>query len=1105
MKRTLLKLMAVTAALFTAVLPLQAQTVVKGTVYDANGTDPLPGTTILLKGTNRAVSATANGAYAIEVSGERPVLVYQMLGYEAQEVPVGSRAVIDVTMKESAVQLSEVVVTALGITREEKSLGYAVSKLRNEELTSSISNNWMNAMSGKVAGLVLDKAGTGPGGSLRVTLRGDQSLNYGANEALFVVDGVPVSSGGVATSSVSNYAQIDAPVDYGNGAGDINPEDVESVTVLKGPAATALYGSRAANGAIIVTTKSGRRDKGLGITVSSSVVFEQAGFWPDFQTEYGSGSDMGLNPYVFWPLTAEMAPDGIATTRNISRYAFGEKFDASKLRYQYASKNWDTDEYTKLPWVYQDDWYTGVFRTGVTYNNTVSIDGNNGNGTSARFSFTDTRNDWILPNTGYTQQAVALAMNTEMNKYIKLNAKVNYLHKESDNMPVNGYAESSVMYDLIWGYNSNSINDWKNEYFNKRYNAINWNSPNGLNGNSLVFPSQASYNPYRSLYEELNGLNRDRVFGNIALTFNLYEGLTLDVRAGLDMAYEFRTQQKPYYTTNRPRGYYREQSFLQYELNNDFLLRYVNNKLVDDRLGLNVAFGGNTMSTRYHQSRITLSELNVEGVYNTENVPSGVNPDPYNYRSEKAVHSLYGFASLSWDDTYFLDITGRNDWSSTLARGNWSFFYPSVAGTVLLDRLLDFRHRAPWIDFLKLRLSWANVGNDTSPYSLDQYYSASSYPGGYTLPGTIPDPMIKPENVESWELGLEARFFRNRMGFDVAVYNSSTTNQIVSVNIDQISGATGMRINAGEIRNRGVEISAHFVPVELRDFSWSVDVNWTKIWNKLVSLQDDWDPTVPLQTDMGTTIGSRTYIYSYVGDEMHVIYGKGYQKAPDGAYYLDKDGNRVDCAGMDIVSSEGYPMLDEQPTTRVGKVNPDWRAGLTTRLTYKNFSLGMTFSGQWGGNAFSVTNFSLSYQGKLTNSLAGRYDGLVHPGVHETKNADGTVTYTENTTITNSIQNYYNAYVWVRDNTVNNTFGTSFLKFKEARLDYKLPETVVKKIGFLQGASIGVYATNIFCLTEFPQYDPEVGMLNGSNIYKGIEAMSFPMTRTYGVNVKLSF
>ncbi|MDR2361164.1 MAG: SusC/RagA family TonB-linked outer membrane protein [Prevotellaceae bacterium] len=1077
---------------------------VKGTVYDSDGKTPLVGTTVLLKGTNKIVVAS-DGRYVITVSGDNPVLLFQLIGYETQEAPVGARAVLDVVMKESALQLQEVVVTALGITREEKSLGYAVSKISNEELTSTVSNNWMNAMSGKVAGLILDNAGSGPGGAIRVTLRGDQSLTHGANGALFVVDGVPISSAGVETSSGANYANNDAPVDFGNGANDINPDNVESVTVLKGPAATALYGSRAANGAIIITTKSGRTQKGVGVTVSSSVVFEQAGFWPKFQTEYGNGADNGERPFVFWPLTADMAPDGVATSRHINRYTFGEKFDANQLRYIYASKNWDTGTFTKLPWVYQDDWYTGIFETGVTFNNAVSIDGGNGKGTSARLSITDTRNNWILPNTGYEQQAIALALNTEVNKYVKLNTKINYFHKQSDNLPNSGYQANDIMYALAWAYNINSMSQWRDEYFNGRYNTVNHDSPLSLNGNSLVYPAESSYNPYRTLYEELNGMNRDRIYGNIGLNIALYEGLTLDIRSGLDMATEFRTQQRPYWSADNEKGYYREQSFVYYELNTDFLLRYTNNTWVGNRLGFTAAFGGNAMTNHYRQTRTTLNQLDIPGVYNTSNVPAGMQAIPYNYRSNKAVNSFYGFVSAGWDDTFFLDLTARNDWSSTLGRGNWSYFYPSVSLSVLFDQLFKLRTVAPWVDIAKLRVSWANVGNDTDPYSLDQYYSASSYAGGYTLSGTIPDPLIKPENVESWEAGIEAKFFNNRLGFDVAVYNSSTTDQIVTISTDRMIGASGMRINAGEIRNRGLEIAAHFVPVKTKDFAWSLDVNWSRIWNKLVSLQDDWDPTVPLQTDMGTTIGSRTYIYSYVGEEMHVIYGKGFQKAPEGTYYIDKDGNRVDCSGMDIVDAQGYPVFDEQTTTRIAKVNPDWRAGLTTRFTYKNLSLGMTFTGQWGGHAFSVTNFALSYQGKLQNSIEGRYDGLVHPGVNRTINADGSITYTENTTVTENIQTYYNARLWVRDNTEYNTFSTSFLKFKEARLDYSLPAAIAQKIGFLQGASIGVYATNIFCLTEFPQYDPEVGMLHGNDIFKGIETMSFPMTRTYGVNLKLSF
>lgn len=1077
---------------------------IKGIVYESDGITPVIGATVMIKGTSTGVYSDTNGAYTIRATGDNPVLVFQFLGFESQEVEAGAQTLINVVLKQEAVQLEGVVVTALGLTREQKSLGYSVSKVDNATITKAVAGNWLTNMSGKVAGLSFDQAGSGPTASKRVTLRGDQSLNYGNNEALFVIDGVPVASGMTATASGSNYANQDSPVDFGNAASDINPEDIETISVLKGPAATALYGSRAANGAIVITTKSGRKDKGIGVSVSSSVVFEQAGYWPDFQTEYGSGSDMGLNPYCFWPLTAAQAPDGIVTTRNISRYAFGERYDASLMRYQYASKNWETGEYTQTPWVYQDDWYTGLFETGVTYNNTVTIDGSNGKGTSTRLSYTDTRNNWILPNTGYYRQSVSMAYNSEINKYIKVNAKVNYYHKGSDNMPVAGYDETSPMYALVWGYNSSSIEDWKNEYFENRYNLVNWSNTEGTNGQSLVFPSTSSYNPFRTLYEELNYQDKDRVFGNIGVNINLMKGLTLDLRSGLDWDDDFRTLRKPYYTTDFPKGFYREQTIRGYEFNNDFLLKYNNTELANKRFGITAAFGGNNMSREYYQSRISLGQLGEEGIYHSTNLPTGVIPDPYNYRSKKVINSLYGLASFSWDDTYFLDVTGRNDWSSTLSKGYWSYFYPSVAASILLDRALMMKNYAAWIDLLKLRLSWANVGNDTSPYSLDQYYGSTSFSGGYVLPGTIPDPLIKPENVASWELGVEGRFLKNRIGLDVTFYNSSTTNQIVTVEMDQITGATGMRINAGEIKNKGVEITSQLVPVDNGKFRWTMNLTWSKNKNTLESLQDGWDPTQPLQTDIGTTIGSRTYIYSFVGEEMHIIYGRGYQRAPEGSYYIDGEGNQVDCSGMKLIDANGYPILDDNPTRRIGKVNPDWKAGMSHTLTYKNLSLSASFTGQKGGNCYSVTNFSLSYQGKLKNSLEGRYDGLVVEGVNATTVA-GVTTYTENTKVTSNIQTYYNTYVWNRNNTEENTFSTSFLKMTEARLDYRIPAGLIQKTRVVMGAEIGVFATNLFCITPFPQYDPETGMLNGSQIYKGIEAMSFPMTRTYGVNVKLSF
>ena len=1093
--------------LFMSIYAFAQQSVIQGVIYEEDGVTPMTGATVMQKdNVKSAVMTDINGNYKINVSGKKPVIVVSFIGYETKNVSVDNKTTVNVVMNPTSVQLNDVVVTALGLTREQKSLGYAVTKIDNSQLTGTVSGNWLNAMNGKVAGMTMDTAGSGPMSSMRVVLRGDQSLNYGSNEALFVVDGVPISSGGTASSSNTTYSNQDAPVDFGNDGVDINPEDVESVTVLKGPSATALYGSRAANGAIVITTKSGRKSKGVGVTLNSSITWERAGYWPDFQSTYGSGDKLGAYPFAFWLLTSDQAYDGKAvTTREYSRYAFGEKYDANVLRYQYNSKNWETGTFTPTPWVYQDDWYTGLFQTGVTYNNSVTISSNNGNGMDTRLSVTDTRNDWILPNTGYSRQTVSLAVNGKMNKWIDLNARVNYLHRASDNVPQSGYSSANPTYGLVYGFTNNSIKNYYDEYFLGRYNTVNYESQ-GKNGVGLVWPGSEPYNPYRTLYEETSTLEKNRVYGNVGATAKFpVKGLTLAIRMGLDMNDEFRTQKKPYLTNKYMNGFYREQSIRRTEINTDFLLRYVNNDWINKRLSFSASFGGNNMSAKYYTQSITLKQLAQEGVYNVNNAPADVPADPYQYRSRKVVNSLYGFTSLGWDNTYFLDITGRNDWSSTLARGNWSFFYPSVSASILLNEALKLSENYTWIDLTKLRLSWANVGNDTSAYQLASTYSLTSFDGSFTLPGTLANPLLKPENVESWEAGAEIRLWQNRLGIDAAVYNSSTTNQIVSATMDNITGSSSLKINAGEIRNRGIELSAHIVPIRTRDFEWSIDVNWAKNWNKLVSLQDGWDNSQPILADM-TSIGGQVLIYSYVGKEMNVIYGKGYQRAPEGSYYLDENGNKVDCSGMKIINeSNGYPVLDTYPDREIGKVSPDWTGGFGINFKYKDFSLTSTFTAQVGGHCYSLTNFALSSQGKLKNSLEGRNDGLVVEGVNMVTNPDGTVSYQKNTTITSSIIEYYRDYVYDRKNVEENTFSTSFLKMKEIRLDYSLPKKICDKTKVLKNASFGCYATNLFCITEFPQYDPETGSLNGSDIHSGIETLSFPMTRTYGVNIKLSF
>ena len=1087
---------------------------ITGIVFDTDGKSPLVGATVILKGTATGTISNADGTYTIHVGSDNDVLVFQSLGYDPQEVTVGSRTTINVTLKESAQKIDEVVVTALGLTRSEKSVGYAVSKVSGDELTKSISSNWVTGLNGKVAGMSMSSAGTGPGGTVRVTLRGDTSLNYGANEALFVIDGIPMSNGTVASGSGANYANSNAPVDFGNPISDLNPDDIENVSVLKGPAAAALYGSMGQNGVVLITTKSGREQRGIGVTYNGSVTFETAGFWPEFQEEYGpSAVTTSLTNRVAsaWGLPGTMTYDGQPVRQQISRYTYGEHFDSSKLRYLYMSKNWETGEFTPLPWVYADDWFTGLFETGVTWSNSVTIDGSTGKGTSTRFSFTDLRNDWITPNSGYEQQTFALALNQKISKAIKLAAKVNYIRKNSDNMPMSGYSQGSPMYGLIWGYNTNPISAYRDEYMQGRYTYANYLAGSGEDKynttSGLIYNSLEGHNPYRTLYEELNKLDRDRFFGNVSIDFTILPELTFTLRGGFDANIEWRSQQKPFMSLDNRYGMYREKTIRRYDYNSDFLLKY--NKLWD-RFGVTAAFGGSVLRNKYYSTTITASQLSSEGpgMYSFANAAVALDTSPY--RSNRQTNSLYGFVNLSWDDTYFLDVTARNDWASTLAPSNWSYFSPSVSASILLDKA--FKINSPHVNMIKLRGSWAQVGNDTSVFSLYDDYSTTDYPGGVTLPTASNYPYILPEKTSSWEVGLETKFLGNRLNVDVALYKTSTRNQIISAETSAETGSTSRKMNAGLITNKGVEVTFRMVPVRTKDINWEINGNWSLNKNKLNELQNGWDPATPLQTSTSTTIGSRIFVYSYVGKSMHQLYSAShYEYAPEGSTYTDENGNQVDCSGMQIINAKtGYPLLTKETDSKkfehLGSVIPDWKAGFGTTFRYKNLSLSAQFTAQVGGVAYSVTNFALSYQGKLKNSLAGRDDGLVLQGVNAVDNGDGTVSYQKNTAVTENIYTYYQSYKWVRDNGRENTFSTDFLKFKELRIDYQLPKHLMAKTRFLQGASIGFFATNLFCITDWPQFDPEAaGLVNGTNIYPGIETVTFPMTRTYGINIKLQF
>ena len=1090
------------AEMLQPTMPSRPQTI-NGRVTDSAG-QPIVGASVIVKGTTVGVSTDVNGKYSIRVPDQSAALQIMSLGYETLEIVPKSRTVLDVTLKSSAQKIDEVVVTALGITRKEKSLGYAVSKVSNEELNNTVSGNWLNGLNGKVAGLNFDQASAGPGGSVRVTLRGEASLSHDNNTALFVIDGVPISSDMTGSTSGGSYDNQDAPVDYGNGASDLNPEDIESISVLKGPAATALYGSRAANGAIVITTKSGgnAKSKGLNITFNSSCVLESAGFWPDFQTEYGAGNANAsqreqMRNYSFWNVAADLSDTGEKISRTHSTYSYGAQFEG-QMFYNYDSAVWSVDDngawkptaFNRTKWVARD-WYKGAFETGVTWSNSLSIDGSMGKGNSMRISVKDVRNDWILPNTGYTSQNVSLSINQKAGKYVKLGAKATYYRKDSENLPMSGYSAASPLYTLLWNNASIDVASYYDEWASGRLKML-LKDYYDNNKNSVYIINRSADNLYLQLYEQLNTMDRDRVYGNVNATFQILPSLSLMVRTGVDFQSDFRTQRKPKYSYNYKDGLYKEQTVRQYEMNNDFLLSW---KQTFGDFDINASFGGNNMVQNYQNVQIIADKLFADDVYNLQN--SLYSPTIRATRREKSINSFYGLISLGWRNTVYFDVTGRNDWSSTLARGNNSYFYPSVSASVLIDELMG-GSRPKWLDLLKVRGSWANVGNDTTPYSLVQTYAATSFPSGYRLENQIKNSNLKPENIESWEVGLEAHFLQNRISFDAAYYDSSTTNQIISVPIDPITNANYKLINAGEVNNHGVELSASFTPVKTKKIRWTINVNWAKNWNKLVELA----PNVEFwQLNNSNTYGNRVYIRAYPGTELGRIYGTGFKRAPEGAFYTDTNGNRIDCAGQLVINPDnGCPVLGNE-LMDLGSIYPQWTGGFNTNFSWRNFRLSASFSASYGGKAFSISDSNLSRAGKLTNTLEGRYDGLMIPGVKQM--ADGT--YTPNDMIVTDVVDYYTTYKYIRDNVESCVYDCSYLKMKELRIEYSLPKKLCKKTHVLQGASLAFFATNLFCITDWPMYDPEVGTMNGSSISRGIESGAYPMTRSYGFNLKLQF
>ncbi|MDB5120046.1 MAG: TonB-linked outer membrane protein SusC/RagA family [Sphingobacteriales bacterium] len=1034
--------------------------VISGVVSDADGLT-LPGVSVHLKGSNLNTATGNDGAYKLTINRSltnQDTLEFRYLGYANLSIAYTGNNAINARLKENTETLNEVVVTALGISRDKKALGYAATSVGESTFTDARSNNWVNSLSGKVAGVNLVSAGSGPVNSVRVTLRGANSLNPDGNNALIVLDGVPVSSSMTSSGVSSAYGAgsgNDVPVDFGNGISDINPDDIANVTVLKGASATALYGSRAANGALIITTKSGsKKAKGLGITINSNTSFNDVLKWPDYQYEYGQGVGKTMLPASQLYYSYGASADGASTSGTSS--AFGPKFNG-QMYYQYDPVT-QAQSAERRPWVPYSDNIKSFYRTGSTITNSVSIEGGSEK-TSARASITHSKNEWIMPNTGYERLSAALSLDYKVSDKLKINSKINYSNKKSDNLPATGYNNQSLSYFMI---------------FQNPNVDLSWYEPTWKIGKEeidQVHPfSSFIDNPYLIANNMTNAVNNYKTVGNLNATYDFTKNLSLMVRSGIDMSNEDRDQRRPYSTANFGKGYYKQQNIFNYEVNTDALLSYKVD--INSSFKFNTSVGANARNQKYTGLDRSVEGLVNPGVYKLAN---GISlPLTKTVYTNKRVNSLYALASFSYQDKMFLDLTGRNDWSSSLPVQNNSFFYPSISSSFILNEIFNLPTA---ISFAKIRLSAAQVGNDTDPYKTSKYYGVSDFPSSGSVPTTLHNANFKPEITTSYEGGLEYNLFNNRFGMDVTLYSNITRNQILEVPLDATTGYSKAVLNSGAVRNQGIELMVNGKPFNGKNFKWSSTLTFAKNKNRVLELAAGMDN----RQDIG--YGGNATIQARVGGSSGGIYGFGFLRAPDGQIIFTADGLTAKPAEIQYI----------------GDAYADWKGGLYNDFNYKNFSFSFLIDGQYGGMIYSQTHHKMSEQGKLQNTLPGREEGFII-GNGVVANADGTFSpNTKKVTVGDYYADYYR-----RANVEANSFDASFLKLREVRLQYNIPERLTNKIK-VSNATVALYGRDLAIITSFPMFDPETAALNGSSILPGVEIGQLPSTRTFGMNLTLKF
>lgn len=964
--------------------------------------------------------------------------------------------------KDSIKTIDEVVVTALGIKRQDRSLGYVAETINSDELLKTQNNNWSQALEGKVAGLKIQTAGAGPLGSSIIKLRGDISMNPDQNNALIVVDGVPLNNNttGTGFSSYGAGAKADLPIDYGNGINTINPDDIESVTVLKGSTASALYGSRGAGGAIMITTKSGKSRKGkVQVSLNSYSSYDTVLKWPDYQYEYGQGTmqkDTKGNYFYSYQASA----DGVNTGGTSS--AFGPRF-AGQYYFQYDPTIEGQSAERKLWQPYKNN-IKDFWETGTTFSNNISVEASNDN-TAFRSSLTYLKNEWMMPNTGFDRFNAAFSVDHKLSEKLKMGIKLNYNKTKSDNLPATGYSNQSISYFMIF-QNPNVDLSWYRPIWKKGQEQI-----------DQVHPfSSFIDNPYLIAYEMLNGVDKNFLTGNVNLNYKITKNLEVMVRSGMELNNELRTQKRPWSSANYLQGMYREQHIRLMDLNNDVLFTY--KKQFNEDFDFSASVGGNIRYTEYTMNDYLAEGLLKPGVYTMPNAISTI--IKFATPKDKQVNSSYALATLGYQNKMFLDLTARNDWSSTLPKENRSYFYPSVGTSFILSDI--FKLTSDKFNYWKLRASWSKVGNDTDPYLLIKYYNNSDFNGSVESPSLYPNPNLRPNMISNMEAGMDISILKNRINYTITAYQNNSKDQIVKIPTLWETGYSNRMINAGEVRNRGLEMSLNTFPVRNKNFSWSVNANWSMNTNKILSLPEEFkgEPYT-----MGS-VGGVVYYNAFVGGSLGDMYGYGLMYSPDGqVIYNATDG------------------LTGKPTQmkKIGNAYAKWRAGIQNEFKYKNFTVSFSFDGQYKGMAYSQSHHKMSEQGKLGHTLAGRDNpgGLII-GNGVVQNPDGS--FSPNTK--GILASAYYADYYRRANVETNTFDTSFIKLRDARIAYTFPKNITEQLK-ITDLTLSLFGRNLWMWTKFPLFDPEAATLNDNQITPGVEMGQLPTARTVGIQLNVKF